>query len=165
MTSILIAGPGEEPVSLAEAKAWCRIDSNDEDDLVSALIAAARLQVESETRCALVTQSWRLTLDCPRGRLVVLPIAPVSDVTSVTADDADLDVSLQGDAVLLPGEGYQRLVIDYTAGYGAAADVPADLRQAVLALVGYWYENRDLAAAATPAGLDRLLAGYRRVQL
>lgn len=165
MTSILIAAPGEEPVSLAEAKAWCRIDSNDEDDLVSALIAAARLQVESETRRALVTQSWRLTLDCPRGRLVVLPIAPVSDVTSVTADDADLDVSLQGDAVLLPGEGYQQLVIDYTAGYGAAADVPADLRQAVLALVGYWYENRDLAAAATPAGLDRLLAGYRRVQL
>jgi hypothetical protein len=165
MTSILIAGPGEEPVSLAEAKAWCRIDTPDEDDLVSALIAAARLQVESETRRALVTQSWRLSLDCPRGRLIVLPVAPVGEITSATADDADIEVTVQGDAVLLPGEGYRQLVIDYTAGYGAAADVPADLKQAVLALVGYWYENRDLAAAATPVGLDRLLAGYRRVRL
>ena len=37
MTSTLIAGPGEEPVSLAEAKAWCRIDGDDEDGLVAAL--------------------------------------------------------------------------------------------------------------------------------
>lgn len=165
MTSILIAGPGEEPVSLAEAKAWCRIDSSDEDDLVTALITAARLQVESETRRALITQSWRLSLDCPRGRLVVLPVGPVSDVTAATADDSEIDVTLQGDAALMPGEGYRQLVIDYTAGYGAATDVPADLKQAVLVLVAYWYENRDLALTASPTGFERLLAGYRRVQL
>jgi len=40
MTSTLIAGPGEEPVTLAEAKAFCRVDGSDEDALVSALIAA-----------------------------------------------------------------------------------------------------------------------------
>jgi uncharacterized phiE125 gp8 family phage protein len=94
-----------------------------------------------------------------------LPVAPLSEITSATADDTDIDVTIQGDAVLLPGAGYRDLSIDYTAGYGAAADVPADLKQAVLALAAYWYENRDLAAAATPAGLDRLLAGYRRVSL
>jgi len=165
MTSTLIAGPGEEPVSLAEAKAWCRIDSTDEDDLVSALVAAARLQVESETRRALVTQSWRVSLDCPRGRVIELPVAPVSAIVAATADDADIEVALQGDAALLPGGGYRSLTIDYTAGYGAAADVPADLKQAVLALVAYWYENRDLAMASLPSGLDRMLAGYRRVQL
>ena len=57
MTSTLIAPPGEEPVTLAEAKAWCRIDAADEDALLSALIAAARLQVESLTGRALVTQT------------------------------------------------------------------------------------------------------------
>lgn len=165
MTSTLIAGPGEEPVSLAEAKAWCRIDSSDEDALVSALIAAARLHVESETRRALVTQSWRLTLSCPRGRLIVLPVAPVREVTAATADDGEIEVTLEADAVLLPADGYRQLTIEYTAGYGAAADVPGDLKQTVLGLVGYWYENRDLAAAAAPVGLDRLLAGYRRVLL
>jgi uncharacterized phiE125 gp8 family phage protein len=62
MTSYLIAGPGEEPVSLAEAKAFCRIDGTDEDALVSALITAARLHVESITGRALLTQTWRLIL-------------------------------------------------------------------------------------------------------
>jgi len=106
-----------------------------------------------------------VSLDCPRGRVIELPVAPVSAIVAATADDADIEVALQGDAALLPGGGYRSLTIDYTAGYGAAADVPADLKQAVLALVAYWYENRDLAMASLPSGLDRMLAGYRRVQL
>ena len=157
MTSTLIAGPGEDPVTLAEAKAFCRIDSSDEDALVEALIAAARLQVESLTGRALVTQSWRLTLDCA-PRLVELPVIPVASLL-VVPDGA----VLQGDAVLL-AEPVDELSIDYTAGYGAAADVPADLKQAVLTLVAYWYENRD-ARAAPPLGFDRLVASYRRVRL
>jgi uncharacterized phiE125 gp8 family phage protein len=54
--------------------------------------------------------------------------------------------------------------VDYTAGYGDAADVPADLRQAVLTLVAYWYEHRDSVTTA-PVGFERLIAGYRRVRL
>jgi hypothetical protein len=165
MTSTLIAGPGEEPVSLADAKAWCRIDASDEDALVAALIAAARLHVESVTGRALVTQSWRLTIGCPVGRALVLPVVPVSAVTAATADDAAIEVVLEGDCVLLPGSGYQDVSIDYTAGYGGAGDVPADLKQAVLALVAYWFENRDLAAGEPPAGFERLIAGHMRVRL
>ena len=65
----------------------------------------------------------------------------------------------------------QGLEIDYVAGYGAdAAEVPADLRQALLLLVGFWFEHRDTVVAATtgaaaPAGFERLLAPYRRVRL
>jgi hypothetical protein len=157
MTSTLIAGPGEEPVTLAEAKAFCRIDGSDEDALVEALIAAARLQVESLTGRALVTQSWRLTLDCA-PRLVELPVIPVASLLA-----APEGAVLQGDAVLLP-EPVDDLSIDYTAGYGDAADVPADLKQAVLTLVAYWYENRD-ALAAPPLGFERLVSSYRRVRL
>jgi hypothetical protein len=158
MTSTLIAGPGEEPVALAEAKAWCRIDAADEDALVSALIAAARLQVESLTGRALVTQSWRLTT-CARGLVVELPVIPVSALTA--APDGAV---LEGDAVLLAAPEAGEISIDYTAGYGAAADVPQDLKQAVLALVAFWYENRD-SLAATPIGFERLVARYARVRL
>jgi hypothetical protein len=157
MTSILIAGPGEEPVSLAQAKLWCRIDTGDEDALLSALIAAARLQVESLTGLALTSQSWRLVLDCA-PRLVVLPVAPVIALSA--APDGAV---LQGDAVLLAEAG-GAVTIDYTAGFGDAGAVPADLKQAVLLLVAYWYENRD-AIATAPLSVERLVAGYRRVRL
>jgi hypothetical protein len=158
MTSYLLAGPGEEPVSRADAKAFCRIDGDSEDALVDALIAAARLHVESLTGRALVTQSWRLVLHGPTPRLIALPIVPVAALL-----EAPEGAVLQGDCVLLaaPLDGVS---IDYSAGYGEAADVPADLRQAVLLLVAYWYEHRD-AVTTTPAGLERLLAGFRRVRL
>lgn len=158
MTSTLIAGPGEEPVSLADAKAWCRVDVTDDDALLAALISAARLQVESATGRALVTQSWRLTL--PHApMLVVLPVAPVQSLTS--APDG---AALQGDAVLLAAP-MDDLTIDYVAGYGDASAVPGDLKQAILMLVAYWYEHRDSASGTTPAGFDRLVAPYVRVRL
>lgn len=158
MTSYLIAGPGDEPVSLAEAKAFCRIDGTDEDALVSALIAAARLHVESITGRALLTQTWRLVLQSVSGLVVPLPVVPASELI-----DAPDGAVLQGDSLLLAAETDQ-LSVDYTAGYGDAGDVPQDLKQAVLTLVAYWYEHRD-ALTSAPVGFDRLIATYRRVRL
>ena len=158
MTSYLIAGPGEEPVSLAEAKAFARIDGGDEDALVSALVAAARLHVESLTGRALVTQTWRLVLKCVSGLVVPLPVVPAMALV-----DAPEGAVLQGDSVLLASR-VDELTVDYTAGYGDAEDVPQDLRQAVLTLVAYWYEHRDSVTMA-PVGFERLVAGYRRVRL
>ena len=157
MTSTLIAGPGEEPVALAEAKAFCRIAGTDEDALVGALIAAARLQVESLTGRALVTQIWRLTMTCA-PRLVELPVIPAASLV-----DAPDGAVLQADAVLLV-EPADELTVDFTAGYGDAGDVPGDLKQAVLTLVAYWYENRD-AVTMPPLGCDRLIQSYKRVRL
>ena len=158
MTSYLIAGPGEEPVSLAEAKAFARIDGGDEDALVSALVAAARLHVESLTGRTLVTQTWRLVLKCVSGLVVPLPVVP-----AIALVDAPEGAVLQGDSVLLASAA-DDLSIDYTAGYGDAEDVPQDLKQAVLTLVAYWYEHRDSVTMA-PVGFERLVAGYRRVRL
>ena len=158
MTSYLIAGPGEEPVSLAEAKAFARVDGSDEDALVGALIAAARLHVEGITGHALVTQTWRLVLSCVNGLVVPLPVVPAAALV-----DAPAGAVLQGDSLLL-AETVDELTVDYTAGYGDAGDVPADLKQAVLTLVAYWYEHRDSVTTA-PVGFERLIAGYRRVRL
>jgi hypothetical protein len=158
MTSYLIAGPGEEPVSLAEAKAFCRIDGTDEDTLVSALIAAARLHVESVTGRAMISQTWRLAVECPVGRVITLPVVPVAELL-----EAPEGAVLQGDSVLLAAP-VDELSIDYIAGYGEAEDVPQDLKQAVLTLVAYWYEHRD-AVTSAPLGFERLVASYRRVRL
>lgn len=65
MLPVLVAGPAVEPVSLADMRLYLRLDGTDEDELVAALIAAARLQIEAATRCALLcdgTRNARLAL-------------------------------------------------------------------------------------------------------
>ncbi len=188
MISYLLAGPAEEPVSLADAKAFLRVDDTAEDGLITTLCSAARLHVESVTGRAMLFQSWRLVLDgWPTERSIPLPVGPVESLTAVTAFDLDdepheLDLdqfSVQAGRLMLPrsidGAPALRerlgLEIDYVAGHGEdAAAVPADLKQACLTLVGYWFENRDAVIVAgsgsvVPAGFDRLVAPYRRVSL
>jgi hypothetical protein len=63
----LITAPATEPVTLAEAKAHARIDITDDDTQLTDYITAARELVERTTGRALITQTWRLTLDCWPG--------------------------------------------------------------------------------------------------
>jgi len=192
MTCYLLSGPASEPVTLDEARAFVRMDDTAEDALLTSLITAARLHIEGVTGRALVSESWRLVLDCwPPTRQVQLPVAPLASLTAITAHAADgsstalaLDeVQLAGGdnpaALFLPtgfGDGIilrerQGIDIDYVAGYGDdPADVPAALRQAALLLVGYWFENRDSpviseGGSSVPTALDLLLAPYKAVRL
>lgn len=59
----LVTPPAVEPLSLAEAKAHLRLEIDDDDDLVSALVVAARQKCESRLVRAFVTSGWRFTLD------------------------------------------------------------------------------------------------------
>ena len=187
MISYLLAGPAEEPVSLDEATAFLRLDGTAEDCLVSTLVSAARVHVESVTARALMQQSWRLVLDAwPGSRRLLLPIGPVTALLAARAfDDADDEHELAldgfalqaGTELMLPADaGLPKLrhrfavEIDYVAGAADAADVPADLKHAMLALVAHWFENRDAVMAAgtgavVPSGFDRLVAAHRRVRL
>lgn len=59
----MIAGPAVEPVTLYEAKVHLRVDTDEEDVLLAALIRAARVRCEQFTRRAFVTQTIRYTTD------------------------------------------------------------------------------------------------------
>ena len=72
MSLILTAGPLVEPVTLATARAHLRLDTSDEDDLVIALIAAARLLLEAQTARAFITQSWRWVIDAWPGGIITV---------------------------------------------------------------------------------------------
>src|ERR1035437_40652 len=63
MSSLLLTAPAIEPLSLAEAKAFLRVETSDDDDVICALIAGSRIHVEAQTRRALITQSWRISAD------------------------------------------------------------------------------------------------------
>ncbi|MCE9650579.1 MAG: head-tail connector protein [Parvibaculum sp.] len=184
MTLMLLSGPAEEPVTLAEARAHLRLDGADEDALLSAFITAARAVLEGETRRAFVTQNWRLLLDEWPGRELILPLAPIAAVTAVTVDgagalDATLyETALAGDGPRLvaagawpaPSRRVAGIAVDFTAGYGSAADVPTPLKQAVLLLAAHWFDRREPAGlgdgpAELPPAVKALAAPYRRVRL
>ena len=75
--------PTEEPISVAQAKAYLKVDTDDEDDDVSAMLTEAREAAESECHRAFCTQTLTLTLDdFPWGE-IRLPRPPLQSVTWV----------------------------------------------------------------------------------
>jgi uncharacterized phiE125 gp8 family phage protein len=93
MASILLAPPAVEPLSLAEAKVFLRLETADDDPLIAAFISAARLHVETLTGLAFVTQRWRMVLDCwpANGRIAVRP-APLQALIAARVFDFDGEV-------------------------------------------------------------------------
>ncbi len=162
----MITPPAAEPVDLDRMKAHCRVEGTDEDDLIPVYIAAARAAVEAYTRRRLVTQQLKLL--CPGfGGCIELPCAPVQTVDRITYLDADGDeqeldealwrlVRSGGPVRIVPADGatwpitsggVDAVGVEFTAGYGNASAVPADLVIAVLLIAGQFYENREDAVA------------------
>lgn len=90
MSSILLTGPTAEPITLADAKQFIRVEHDDDDDVIVALISAARIHIEAQTRRALMTQTWRLVRDCwpAIGRLALLPV-PIASLVAARIYKAD----------------------------------------------------------------------------
>lgn len=55
--------PSVEPITLAEAKEWAKIDGTAEDSKITALIKAARQQVEQYLNRTLITTTWAYRKD------------------------------------------------------------------------------------------------------
>jgi len=90
MASILLTPPAIEPLSLAETKAYLRVETADDDPLIAALIAAGRIHVERQTGLALLTQGWRLVLDCwPENGSIAVGPAPLQALSAARVFDFD----------------------------------------------------------------------------
>ncbi len=185
----LVTAP-EPLLTVDQAKNHCRVDTDTEDTLFIGLIAAATAHLDGHSGIlgrALVTQSWRQDFAwfCRGG--LRLPLAPASEVTHVKYRDLnDVEQTLSpstyglyADAlspivVLRSGQAwpstYDRpdaVSVTFVAGYGAAAAVPAPIRQAVLLLIGHWHANRETVnvgniTSALAFAVDALVAQYRR---
>ncbi len=106
MTITIITPPASEPVSLAEAKLFLRIDQNAEDALITTLIAAAREAVETGCGRALITRRVRESLDIWRRDAVggaVLGLGPVTNIVAVRLIASNGSQSVIDPDALSPG--------------------------------------------------------------
>ncbi|KPP80681.1 MAG: gene transfer agent gp8 family protein [Oceanicaulis sp. HLUCCA04] len=179
-------------LSLSEAKAWLRVGHASEDTAITALITTATARVEAETGRALLTRTFRETLDSwhPRrlsgcGSAFALAVAPAVSVEAVRTfdrageetlwDEAEYRVDTSADPGRLiarapfafprPGRLAAGIEIDFSAGYGeTAADVPPALIEAILRLVaeGYAASEPALAAGRGPARLPETVDSLLR---
>ena len=151
-----------EPVSLAQAKLWLRVDHDAEDDLITALVSAARDYVEAQTGLALAPQTWRLAVR-PSELPIELPRPPFGALLSAEAllNDGSTKAVPLGDLLAVGVEpalvtlrqgaalpsGSIELRLDYTCALPAG--VPPRAMQVMKLLVAHWYEHREAAADST----------------
>lgn len=153
----LITGPTLEPVTTAEVKSSARVDDAAYDTQATLAIAAMRSQAEARTARCLITQTMELILDdFPAGEIdLILPdVQEILTVKYIDTNGAEQTLSdtnyvLGEDSInaalywLYPKQNVawpatlasaNAVRIQFKAGYGdAAADVPHDIRQWIIA--------------------------------
>ena len=133
-----VSEPAVEPVTLAEAKTHCRVDTSTDDAYLSALIKAAREYCEAYCDETFVHSQHRMTLDAFPHE-IELPRPPMASSGTVTA-----------------------VTVTWWAGRSAdGSSVPQAFKNAILWLVGMWYERRMAAdginLSEIPFGVKALL--------
>lgn len=174
----IISGSG--PLTTDALKLHLKVDFDEDDDLIDQLILAATEYCQNFQNRIFVTATQTMVLDAFEN-VIRPPWSPLDSVGSITYVDTDgatqtLASSVyRVDTVNEPGritlEHNQSwpsirnvtnaVTVTYDAGYGAAADVPDDVKTAIKQLVGSWYEYREDASelnlTESPSGVKSLL--------
>lgn len=154
-----------EPLTIDEVKLHLRLnDDTTEDAWIADRIVAAREWCENYTGKALAWQTIELYgSGFPSGQGFRLPMAPIVSVTSVTYKDSAGTESTFTDYIadtvngwVVPAYGkswpsftpypVNPVKVTYVAGYDSAPQV---VKQAMLLLIGHWYENREAVVIGT----------------
>ncbi len=187
---VLKTGPATTAISLAEAKAFLRVDSDydDDDAYITSLIGVATNVVEQFTRRRLITQTYNIYYD-EFPPFMDLQVGNVASVTHVKYYDTNntlqtLDTSEYDDDIRVkPGRIYQAedgnfpdtyeransVEVEFVVG-SAASDVEDAIKQAMYIVIGRYYENRQDVVMGTqvnelPLMVDHLLTPYRLLEL
>lgn len=166
-----------EPVTTAEAKAHCKVDTSDDDTLIAALITAAREYAEHETGRAFAPQTLEMALnafpDC-NADWIDLDMPPVASVSSVKYTDTagDEQTMDSGDYALSVYGESRRISLAYNVSWPITQDIPDAVRiryvtgyttlpkaakQGLLLVIGHFYESRGPSTEDVPAGALALL--------
>lgn len=182
------AASSEEPITLDEAKDWCRVSTTDDDVLITSLITTARMFGENYCNRIFVDTTYDCffsdldTSNMETYSFIQLRRAPLSSITDVSVYSGG-SYTTTTDYNLRQTNGYSRLIfangispdlyqiyplrVQAVFGYGGAADVPEEIKTAVKQHVAYLYENRgDVVSEGTlPMPLETKLIYSRHYRI
>jgi uncharacterized phiE125 gp8 family phage protein len=173
------AKPSETPVTLAEFKAWLRVDDTGEDTYLTALLDGAVAMLDGREGLlgrAIVTQTWQLKCWAPVQNKIRLRLGGVTSITSVSTlingtSTPWTGYRLQADAIshyVEPEDtsswpGYDvrddAFTVTFVAGYGAASAVPETVKSAIKTLAAHRYRMPE--SAALPDGFLAMIEPIR----
>ena len=147
----IITPVGTEPVSLAEARLQCKIDSDDtsHDAALTSLITAAREHAQHYTGRALAPQTLEVALDAfPNWEApsIQLPMCPVTSITSIKYTDlAGTEQTLSNTKYALSPYGESRMLAPtYGSYWPTTQDIMNSVR--IVQVCGYTAELLPKAA-------------------
>lgn len=148
--------PAEEPISLDAAKLHLRVDGTDSDAEITAMISAARDAAEKYCQRPWASGQWRVLYPVfpPGTAAIALPFQEVTDIAELSYLDSDrTEVVLADTEYTLDDSRQQLRPVDnwpqQSTGIRLTIDaqsigntVPESVLQAMLLLIGDYYENR-----------------------
>lgn len=155
----LITPAESYPVTRAEAKLYCKIDTTAEDGTVDMLIAGATQRIEGLIDKKIMPQTWEYRIDAFADEMR-LPFGPVQSVTSVKYIDADgaeqtldaawYEADIDGEPPRIvraagktwPGvaAGINKVIIRFVAGSSTVSPI---VKQAILATISAGNDDRQ----------------------
>jgi len=143
--TLVNVGTPTEPVTLAEAKNYCRVTTSADDALITDLITEAREAVEKATGTCIVQKNVTIWFNNPASNFN-LPYGPIDPTTFKLYDDINNTEVLAANYRLIGGQYpslnfpiWNQLRASYTSGF---TSVPKDLKTAILDQIDFDYENR-----------------------
>jgi uncharacterized phiE125 gp8 family phage protein len=165
---------------LDEAKAYLRLETDEDDAPLGAILLAAIGHAEGYTGQILIQRevSETITASADWRRLSAMPVTAFTSVTGIPAEGApfllptanykaDIDTAGEGYLRVTEPGGAGRVEVTYLAGLSLDwSGLPESVRLGILRLTGHLYTHRDASDdAGPPAAVAALLRPWRRMRL
>jgi len=163
MRDNVITPPSDEPVSLPLVKSHIRLLHSDLDTVVSTYMQIAVELVESKTGMQLMEATREVITDKTTDEIFLFR-EPFIEVVSVKKDNEDIEYDLYDNEKPVRIEiatTKAPVHVRYKAGYTSAANIPTDLKGAILLLVGRLYENPQDPVDRHLSLAEKIIKKYR----
>lgn len=167
--------PASEPITLAQAKNYLKVDFDEDDSLITSLIISARIRLEKYAGVAMSARTLQVVAYV--DEFIELPYAPLNNITLVEYWDGSGWVAMGlGDYYIL-GTTYKKIYMvannrmeyrfTYTCGY---TSIPQPMITALYKLIADLYDYRESSVEDSQPNNNitsayELIKPYKRISI